>query len=91
MHDQLERRLGVRDAPADRADAVIRGAIASYDADVPIAYSAQPQTAVSARRRLQITIDIEIVDQSNGHVLFSAKGLRKGSGLRRARRTASAQ
>jgi hypothetical protein len=77
MHDQLERRLGVRDAPADRADAVIRGDIATYDADVPVGVSSVPQQAVTARRRLQITIDVEIVDQSNGHVLYSAKGLRQ--------------
>ncbi len=56
---------------------VIRGAIATYDADVPIGFSANPQQAVTAQRRLQITIDIEIVEQSNGRVLFSAKGLRK--------------
>lgn len=77
MHDQLERRLGVRDAPADRADAVVRGTIDTYDADVPVGFSANSQQAVTARRRLQITIDIEIVDQSSGHVLYTAKALRK--------------
>jgi hypothetical protein len=77
MHRELQRRLGVRDAPADRADAVVRGTIMSYDADIPVGFSANPQQAVSARRRLQITVDVEIVDQSNGHVLYSNKSLRQ--------------
>ena len=36
----------------------------------------EPSQAVSARRRLQITVDVEIVDQANGQVLFQRKGLR---------------
>jgi hypothetical protein len=77
MHRELERRLGVRDAPADKADAIVRGVISSYDADVPISFSANPQQAVSARRRLQLTIEVEIVDQVSGKVLFSNKALRQ--------------
>jgi hypothetical protein len=30
---------------------------------------------VTARRRLQVTIDVEIVEQANGHVLFQRKGM----------------
>jgi hypothetical protein len=77
MHKELQRRLGLHDAPADRADAVIRGVISSYDADVPVSFSANPQQAVSARRRLQLTIEIEIVQQSTGKVLYSNKSLRQ--------------
>lgn len=77
MHRELQRRLGVRDAPTDRADAVVRGTIQSYDADVPIGFSASTAQAASARRHLQITIEIEIVDQSNGHVLYTNKALRQ--------------
>jgi hypothetical protein len=77
MHRELQRRLGVRDAPADKADAVIRGVISSYDADVPVSFSANPQQAVSARRRLQLTIEIEIVDQATGKVLYANKALRQ--------------
>ena len=77
MNRELRRRLGVRDAPADRADAVVRGAIVSYDADVPVSFSSNPNQAVSAHRRLQLTIDVEIVDQSNGKLLYSSKALRE--------------
>jgi hypothetical protein len=76
MRLELQRRLGVRDAPQERADALVRGTIVSYDVDVPIAFSADPRQAVSARRRLQITIDVEIVDQTNGKLLWQRRALR---------------
>ncbi len=77
MHTQLLRRLGVRDAPRERADALVHGVIQSYDADVPVSFSANPQQAVTARRHLQITIEIEIIDQSNSKVLFQNKAMRE--------------
>jgi len=77
MRTELQKRLGVRDAPQDRADALIHGSISSFDADVPVGFSANPQQAVSARRRLQITIDVEILDQSNGKPLYANKTLRE--------------
>ena len=76
MRRELQRRLGVRDAAESRADAVVRGVISAYDADVPVAVSANPSQAVTARRRLQVTIDVEIVQQANGRVLFQRKGMR---------------
>ena len=76
MRKELQHRLGVRDAAQDKADALVRGTIVSYDADVPVAFSADPRQAVSARRRLQITVDVEIVDQTNGKMLWQRKGLR---------------
>ena len=75
MRTQLDRRLGLRSAPEARAHAVVRGAILRYDADVPVAYSSDPSQATSARRRLAITVDVEIVDQTNGQVLFARRGL----------------
>lgn len=77
LHTELRKRLGLRDAPSDRADALVRGTIQTYDVDVPVGFSADQRQAVTARRRLAITIEIEIVDQSNGHVLYSDKALRK--------------
>lgn len=75
MRQELQHRLGVRDASESRADAIVRGVISGYDADVPVAVSANPAQAVTARRRLQITVDIEIVEQDNGRVLFQRKGM----------------
>jgi hypothetical protein len=76
MRTELQRRLGVRDAPQDNADALVRGNIVSYDVDVPVAFSADPRQSTTARRRLQITVDVEIVDQTNGKILWQKKGLR---------------
>jgi hypothetical protein len=72
----LRDRLGVREGAEATADAVVRGTIKTYDVDIPIGFSANPDQAVTARRRLQLTIDIEIVDQSNGRVLWQRRGLR---------------
>jgi len=77
MRRGLQQKLGVRDASQDKADAIVRGVIQTYDVDVPVAFSSDPNQSVSARRRLQIVIDVEIVDQSTGKVLFSRKGLRE--------------
>jgi len=76
MRRELQKRLGVRDAAQERADALVRGTIVSYDVDVPVAFSADPRQAVSARRRLQITVDVEIVDQTTGKSLWQRKALR---------------
>jgi len=76
MRRQMQQRLGVRDAPQERADALVRGRIVSYDVDVPVAFSADPRQSVSARRRLQLTIDVEILDQTTGKVLWQQRGLR---------------
>lgn len=76
LRTQLDRRLGLRSAPEARADAVVRGTIRRYDADVPVAYSADPSQATSARRRLSIIVDVEIVELATGRVLFARDGLR---------------
>lgn len=77
MRKELQRRLGVRDAPRERADAVVRGVIQNYEPDVPVSFSADPRQALTARRRLQLTVEIEIVDQSTGRVLFQNKAMRE--------------
>lgn len=76
MRRELQSRLGVRDASQERADAVVRGIIRTYDADVPVAYSSNPSQSVTARRSLQIVLDVEIVDQTNGKTLWERKSLR---------------
>ena len=75
MRRELEGRLGVRSATEARADAIVRGRVLRYQADIPVGYSADPERATTARRRLQITVDVEIIDQSTGKPLWSQKGL----------------
>ncbi len=76
LRRELRTRLGLREGAEATADAVVRGTIKTYDVDIPVGFSADPQQAVTARRKLQVTIDIEIVDQSNGRILWQRKALR---------------
>ena len=76
MRRDVQGRLGLREAAEGRADAVVRGRIIRYEADIPVSYSADRSQANTARRRLEIVVDVEIVDQKTGKTLWSRKGLR---------------
>lgn len=71
----LQSRLGLRDAPESRANALVRGKVTRYEVDIPVAFSANPAQATSARRRLRVQVDVEIVDQVTGKVLWSRTGI----------------
>jgi hypothetical protein len=75
LRKAISSRLGLRDASESRANAVVRGTITKYEPDVPIAFSADPNQATSATRRVQVAIDIEIIDQVTGKTLWARKGL----------------
>ena len=79
LHQELRKamsdRLGLRDATEQKAAAIVRGKIVRYEADVPISFSADPNRATSARRRLQMVVDVEIVDQTTGKVLYKRSGV----------------
>lgn len=80
IHEQLTReiesRLGLRRAGESSANAIVRGRIRRYEADIPASYSADPAQANTARRRLEIVVDVEIIDQTTGRALWSRTGLR---------------
>ena len=76
MRRDFQPRLGVREAPQERADALVRGVIRTYDVDVPVGFSANTAQAVTSRRKLQLTLDVQIVDQTTGKTIFERKGLR---------------
>jgi len=75
LRQGLQSRLGLRDAPEDRASAVVRGTVTRYELDIPVGFSANPNQATSARRRLRVLVDIEIVDQVTGKVLWQKTGV----------------
>jgi hypothetical protein len=80
MRRDVESRLGLHEAAEDKADAVVKGTITKYDADIPIAYSADPNQSNSAQRKVQITVDVDIIDEATGRSIWSQKGLmRDGS------------
>ena len=75
LRSQLRDRLGLRDAAEARANAIVRGTIRRYETDIPIGYSATNKQTTTARRQLQISVDIEMVDQVSGKTLWERKGL----------------
>ncbi|MBA3854914.1 MAG: hypothetical protein C0503_10890 [Gemmatimonas sp.] len=75
LREGMQSRLGLRDASEERASAIVRGRITRYEFDIPVAFSADPTQATSARRRLRVQVNIEIVDQVTGRVLWSRSGM----------------
>ena len=75
LREALEKRLGLRTATEEKADAIVRGKITRYDLDVPVAISADRSQAATTRRRLAIALDIEFVVQSDGKVWWKRSGL----------------
>ena len=65
----------MNDASEAKADAIVRGTIQRYETDIPISYSATNKQTPSARRQLQVTVDVEMVDQVSGKTLWQRKGL----------------
>jgi hypothetical protein len=75
LRSQLKNRLGLRDASEAKATAIVRGTIQRYETDIPIAFNANNKQATTARRLLQLVVDIELIDQVSGKTLFQRKGL----------------
>jgi hypothetical protein len=71
----LQSRLGLRDAPEERASALVRGKISVYESDIPVGFSANSSQASSVRRRLRVQVDVEIVDQVTGKTLWTRTGM----------------
>ena len=69
----LRERLSLREAPEQKADVVVKGVITRYEVDLPAGSSADPRQTTSTRRRVQLVIDIEIVDQTTGRSLYTKK------------------
>jgi hypothetical protein len=75
LRTKLHDRLGLRDASESKANAIVRGTVQRYEIDIPIGYNANNKQATSARRQLQLVVDIEMVDQLTGKTLWQRKSL----------------
>lgn len=79
LHLELRKailsRLGLREAPEGRATAVLTGTIVKYEPDIAVGFSADPVRARTARRRLQLSINVDFVDKTTGKSLFKRDGL----------------
>jgi hypothetical protein len=76
VREAVEGRLGLRPAAEETADAVVRGRITQYTADIPLTFSANQQGAVNVtRRRVQIAVSVEIYDQREERMLWQRSSL----------------
>lgn len=75
LREAFESRLGLRLAGEANADALVRGRVVRYESDIPIAFQAGQGQVVVTRRRIQLTVDVEIVDQHEGKTLWQRQGL----------------
>lgn len=73
--EAFQGRLGLRPAGENSADAVVRGKVVRYDADQPLAIQGGPGRTDVTQRQVQITVDVEILDQREGKTLWQRQGL----------------
>lgn len=75
IRQAFESRLGLRQAGEQTADALVRGRIVAYQADVPLAFVAGQGQAPVTRRQVQVTVDVEVLDQKEGKTIWQRQGL----------------
>jgi len=76
LREAVESRLGLRPSAEGTADAVVRGAITRYEAEIPLSFqTGQAQNVQVTRRRVQLTLNVEIYDQRQGRMLWQRSGL----------------
>lgn len=76
VREAVQGRLGLRPAGEAQADAVVIGTIQRYDPDIPIAFAGDPNQNVEVnRRKVQLVVQVQIMDQRNDKVLWERSGL----------------
>ena len=79
VREAVERRLGLRQSAESRADAVVRGSITRYEPDLPVAYEGGEDREVNVtRRQVQISVNVEILDQKQGKPIWQRSVVVKG-------------
>ncbi|HJS44383.1 MAG TPA: DUF4136 domain-containing protein [Gemmatimonadales bacterium] len=75
VRQALEGRLGLRIATEQAADALVRGRVVRYDPDVPLAILPGVGTTTVPKRKVQLIVDVEIVNQRDGTTVWRGQGL----------------
>jgi hypothetical protein len=76
VQSALESRLGLRLSGEESADAVVRGTIVRYDPDLLLAQQPGALGNVTVtRRRVRLTLNVEIFDQQEGRPLWNRSRL----------------
>jgi len=78
VRQAFEGRLGLRVAPEATADAIVRGRIARYDPDVPIALLPGQGQVTVTKRKVQLAVDVEILNQREGTTVWKRQVLVDG-------------
>ena len=71
----MERRLGLRLASEQTASAVVRGTIVRYEPDLLLSQVPGEEQVTVTRRRVRLTLNVEIYDQVEGRTLWQRSGL----------------
>jgi hypothetical protein len=71
LRSSFASKLGLKEAAEDKASAVVRGKIVTYELDVATAFSANPAQATSSRRQLSVAVHVEIFDQIHNKSLWT--------------------
>ncbi|MGH7567417.1 MAG: LPS assembly lipoprotein LptE [Gemmatimonadales bacterium] len=75
VREAFEGRLGLRLAGEANADAVVRGRVVRYDPDAPVTIQPGLGRVTVTKRRVLLTVDVEIIDQREGKTVWQRKGL----------------
>lgn len=76
VREAVQGRLGLRPAGEAQADAIVKGTIQRYEPDIPVAFGGdQSQKVQVSRRKVQIVVQVQILDQRNNKVLWERNGL----------------
>jgi hypothetical protein len=75
VRQALEGRLGLRIATEATADAIVRGRVVRYEPDVPQGVQAGVGQATVTKRKVQLVVDVEIVNQREGTSVWKRDGL----------------
>lgn len=78
VRQAFEGRLGLRVAPEANADAIVRGRIARYDPDVPISILPGQGQVTVTKRKVQLAVDVEILNQREGTTVWKRQVLVDG-------------
>ncbi len=77
IEEAVTSRLGLREVNEAQADAVVKGEITSYQGNIALSFQAGvPGQAVEVtRRRVQLTVNVQIFDTHLGKPLWQQNGL----------------
>ena len=78
VREAVQNRLGLRGVGEGQADAIVKGTIQQYQPDLPLAFTGSTSTTQPVnvtKRMVQITVNVEILDQKAGKSLWKRDGL----------------